>query len=112
MKRNVVKVVGKPWGRELWLVVEREYAGKILEVKKGRRLSLQHHVEKKESMYVLSGRVKLILDGEELVLCGGDCVTINPREVHRVEALSDARIVEFSTPQLDDVVRHEDDYGR
>jgi mannose-6-phosphate isomerase-like protein (cupin superfamily) len=112
MKRNRVKVVGKPWGRELWLALEDEYAGKVLEVRKGCRLSLQHHVRKKESMFVLSGSVKLSVDGKDLVLKEGDCITIEPGDVHRLEALSDARVVEFSTPELDDIVRHEDDYGR
>ena len=112
MRCNRVKVVGKPWGRELWLAVEGEYAGKILEVRGGCRLSLQHHVRKKESMFVLSGSVKLFVDGKDLILKEGDSVTIEPGEVHRLEALSDARVVEFSTPELDDVVRHEDDYGR
>jgi mannose-6-phosphate isomerase-like protein (cupin superfamily) len=112
MRRNVVKVVEKPWGRELWLAVEEEYAGKILEVNKGHRLSLQYHREKKESLYVLGGRVRLVGEGADLVLKKGDSVTIDPKVVHRIEALSNAKIVEFSTPQLCDVVRLEDDYKR
>jgi mannose-6-phosphate isomerase len=112
MRRNVVRVVEKPWGRELWLVVEGEYAGKVLEVRKGCRLSLQYHERKRESMYVLEGRLKLLVDGREELLEVGDSVTIEPEEVHRLEALSDARVVEVSTPQVDDVVRLEDDYGR
>jgi len=112
MRRNVVRVVEKPWGRELWLAVEDEYAGKILEVRAGCRLSEQFHERKKESMFVLAGRVRLVVGSREVVLAEGDCVTILPGEVHRLEALSDVRVVEFSTPELDDVVRREDDYGR
>jgi len=108
----VVRVVEKPWGRELWLAVEDEYAGKILEVRAGCRLSEQFHERKKESMFVLAGRVRLVVGSREVVLAEGDCVTILPGEVHRLEALSDVRVVEFSTPELDDVVRREDDYGR
>ncbi|MBM3308741.1 MAG: cupin domain-containing protein [Candidatus Altiarchaeales archaeon] len=109
-----MKVVVKPWGRELWLVVEKEYAGKILEVKKGKRLSLQYHEVKKESMYVLSGHGEFTVGGDVFELKEGDnvTITINPREVHRVKALSDLRIIEISTPHLDDVVRVEDDYRR
>jgi mannose-6-phosphate isomerase-like protein (cupin superfamily) len=112
MKRNVVKVVDKPWGRELWLAVEGEYAGKILEVRKGCRLSLQYHERKKESMFLLEGQAKLTVDGKEVMLAVGDSVTIEPEEVHRLEALSDVKVIEISTPQVEDVVRLEDDYGR
>jgi len=112
MKRNKVKVVVKPWGRELWLVVEEEYAGKILEVKKGCRLSLQYHKVKKESMFFLEGKAKVTVGKKTLVLREGDSITIKPGEVHRVEALSDVRIFEVSTPHLNDLVRVEDDYGR
>jgi mannose-6-phosphate isomerase-like protein (cupin superfamily) len=112
MKRNAVRVVEKPWGREVWLVVEREYAGKLLEVKKGNRLSLQYHKRKKESMFVLEGRAVLTVGRRNLPISEGDCVTIKPGEVHRITALSDVRIVEVSTPHVKDVVRLEDDYDR
>lgn len=112
MKRNVMKVVDKPWGREVWLAVEGEYAGKILEVRKGCRLSLQYHERKKESMFLLEGQAKLTVDGNEVMLGVGDSVTIEPEEVHRLEALSDVKVIEISTPQVEDVVRLEDDYGR
>ena len=112
MKRNVVRVVVKPWGREVWLAVEREYAGKILEVKKGARLSLQYHKKKKESMFVLSGRSVLTVGKREFPFEEGDCVTIKPGVVHRIAAVSDVRIIEFSTPHLSDVVRLDDDFGR
>ena len=105
-------VIEKPWGREILFADEPEYAGKILEVYAGRRLSLQYHERKKESMYVIEGRLKMIHDDGETVLDVGDTLTIYPGDKHRVEALSDVRIIEVSTSHLDDVVRLEDDYER
>jgi mannose-6-phosphate isomerase-like protein (cupin superfamily) len=112
MEFNAVRKVGKPWGRELIIASEDKYAGKILEVRKGRRLSLQYHRRKKETMYVLSGRIRLTVDGESISVGAGKSITLEPGAVHRVEALQDARIIEVSTTQLDDVVRLDDDHGR
>jgi mannose-6-phosphate isomerase len=112
MKLVDVEVVEKPWGREIILAHEDEYAGKIIEVKKGHRLSYQYHKQKKETMYVLSGRMKLVYKGGEKILEEGDSVTLEPGDRHRVEALQDLSFIEVSTSQLDDVVRLEDDYGR
>ena len=112
MEFNEIRVVDKPWGREIHLAVEDEYVGKILEVKAGSRLSLQYHEKKKETMYVLDGKLKLTLDGETEVVGPGKAVTITPSMRHRVEAVEDSRIIEVSTTELDDVVRVEDDYGR
>lgn len=106
------RVVPKPWGREVWFGNEPEYAGKILEVTRGHALSLQKHVQKKETMYLWSGRVRVHLNGDEFVLDAGGALTINPGDVHRVEALEDSVILEVSTPHLDDLVRLEDRYGR
>jgi quercetin dioxygenase-like cupin family protein len=105
-------IVPKPWGREVWFGNEPEYAGKILEVSQGHALSLQKHVEKKETMYLWSGRVRVHLNGDEFILDAGAALTINPGDVHRVEALEDTVILEVSTPHLDDLVRLEDRYGR
>ena len=112
MKHIDVRIIEKPWGREIWLAFEDEYAGKILEVTKGSRLSYQYHERKKETMYVLEGKIKLVHDGGELVLKEGQSVTIHPKDKHRIEALTDVKIVEVSTSHLDDLVRIEDDYGR
>jgi len=109
---NVINVVGKPWGREIHFAVEDKYVGKILEVKAGHRLSHQYHRRKKETMYVLEGRVRLTLGDEVEVIGRGMSVTLKPGVRHRVEALEDARIIEVSTSHLDDVVRLEDDHGR
>ena len=112
MRYNKIKVVKKPWGRELHFAVEDEYAGKILEVKKGHRLSLQYHRNKKETMYILEGKVKFTLGGKTRTVGIGKSITVEPHTKHRVEALKDTRIIEVSTSELDDVVRVEDDYNR
>jgi mannose-6-phosphate isomerase len=112
------KRVDKPWGWELiWALTER-YAGKVLFVKAGESLSLQFHNVKDESWYVLEGRAHLQLGkaGEgilgEQVIVAGEAFRLRPGTVHRVKALDDTRILEVSTPHLDDVVRLEDSYGR
>lgn len=113
------KVVSKPWGRELWLVhASPHYAVKILEVRVGKRLSLQYHREKFETGYVLAGRGRLTLEDpttrklQVLEIGAGDYYSVVPPQRHRLEAVTDLRILETSTPQLHDVVRIEDDSGR
>jgi mannose-6-phosphate isomerase-like protein (cupin superfamily) len=110
--------VEKPWGWELIWAETEAYAGKVLFVKAGESLSLQFHKVKDESWYVLEGRahVQLGKAGEgvlaEEVIVAGAAFRFRPGTVHRVRALEDTRILEVSTPQLDDVVRLEDSYGR
>lgn len=106
------KIVEKPWGREIWYAHEEQYAGKILEVKKGFALSLQKHERKMETMYLQSGRILYHFNGRDFEFTPGMCLTIRPGDVHRVEALEDSVILEVSTPHLDDVIRLEDRYGR
>lgn len=106
------KIVDKPWGREVWYAHEDGYAGKIIEVMQGHALSLQKHDRKHETMYLQSGRLLYHLNGDEFELQSGQCITIRPGDVHRVTALEDSVILEVSTPELDDVVRLEDRYGR
>ncbi|MFZ2455191.1 MAG: cupin domain-containing protein [Candidatus Altiarchaeia archaeon] len=112
MECKPVKIVGKPWGREIWLCVEKEYAGKILEIKKGCRTSLQYHNKKKESMYVLKGVLQITYPDGERILKEGESVTMTPGDRHRLCAVKDLILIEVSTPELDDVVRLEDDHGR
>ena len=107
----------KPWGYELLYALTPLYAGKILFVKKGYRLSLQYHREKDESMYLLQGKVLFTIQRKnetltEIVRESGFCLHIPPMTTHRLEALEDATLLEVSTPQLGDVVRLQDDYGR
>jgi mannose-6-phosphate isomerase len=110
--------VEKPWGHELIWAVAEEYAAKLLFVRAGESLSLQFHNVKDEAWYVLEGRAELELGGpgERLlnkeVIRPGAAFRFPPGTVHRLTAVDDTTIVEVSTPQLDDVVRLEDRYGR
>ena len=113
-----VRRVEKPWGHELIWALSDAYCGKLLFVKAGGALSLQFHNEKDESWLVQSGKVKLEL-GEagqsvlhEEVISAGAAFRYRPGTVHRVTAIEDTTILEVSTPELDDVVRLEDRYGR
>ena len=107
----------KPWGKEIWFAQTENYAGKLLYVNKAARLSLQYHEHKIETQYLFSGRVKLTFGQEEnnlqeIILNPGDKFDIYPYTIHRVEGLKDSIIFEVSTPELDDVVKLADDYGR
>ena len=110
--------VEKPWGHELIFVVTDRYAGKLIFVKAGESLSLQFHKVKDEAWYILDGRAQLELGapGERVlaseVVGRGASFRFQPGTVHRVQALEDTTILEVSTPELDDVVRLEDRYGR
>lgn len=111
-----VRQVPKPWGYELiWGHTDR-YVGKVLHINAGESLSLQYHEMKDETLYVIRGKVALELrDGEErrkVTLAVGEAFHIPPRLIHRISAEEDSDIVEVSTPELDDVVRLEDRYGR
>ncbi len=106
------KIVPKPWGREIWYAHEERYAGKVLEINAGHILSLQKHERKHETMYLQSGRLLFHYNGTEFEMEPGDCITIRPGDIHRMEALEDAVLLEVSTPELDDVIRLEDRYGR
>ena len=109
--------VEHPWGHEdIWARPGRS-AGKILSIRKGHRLSLQLHERKDESIYVLRGVLRLTLENEagqlEIAeLAAGEHRHIAPGRQHRFEAVEDCDLVEVSSPELDDVVRLEDDYGR
>jgi mannose-6-phosphate isomerase len=106
------KIVEKPWGREIWYAHTTSYAGKVLEVKAGKRLSLQKHQIKEETLYLLSGKVRLTFNEGIYDWEPGQAVHIPPGTVHRFEALEDSMLLEVSTPYLDDVIRLEDDYNR
>lgn len=112
------RIVLKPWGRERIIEANEKYAFKILEVDPGHRLSLQYHDRKMETMYCVYGCGTLFLVAEgysrEMTLLPGRHVTIQPGTVHRLEASETSPLVvmEASSPELDDVVRLEDDYQR
>ena len=110
--------VDKPWGHELIWALSEEYAGKLLSVKAGHKLSLQFHRQKDESWYLLEGRAEVEFAGPgegvtiSEVIVPGAAFRIRPGTVHRIRALEDSVMLEVSTPHLDDVVRLEDHYGR
>jgi mannose-6-phosphate isomerase len=110
-------IVTKPWGHELiWSKTDR-YVGKILHVKGGEALSLQYHEVKDETIMVLSGRLRFeyFAEGEKptaTILGPREPFHITPGLRHRMIAIEDTDVLEVSTPELDDVVRLEDRYGR
>ena len=109
--------VEKPWGYELiWADTDR-YVGKVLHVTAGHALSLQYHERKDETIHVLRGEMRFLVgpsaDRVEMVtLREGESYHVTPGTVHRMEAVTDVDILEASTPDLEDVVRLEDRYGR
>jgi mannose-6-phosphate isomerase len=108
--------VEKPWGYELiWARTDR-YVGKILHVRAGHVLSLQYHNRKDETMHLLRGELILRIQPgstlEERRITAGESVHIPPKLIHQIEAISDSDVLEASTPELDDLVRLQDRYGR
>jgi quercetin dioxygenase-like cupin family protein len=111
-----VTKVDKPWGYELhWAKTDR-YVGKLIHVNKGHALSLQYHQQKDETIFLWSGRLlfEMDIDGQLTAreMAPGEAVHITPPTVHRMTAIEDCDIFEVSTPELHDVVRLEDRYGR
>ena len=110
-------IIKKPWGYEkIWAHTDK-YVGKLLYIKRGHRLSEQFHQIKDETIYVLEGVLQLELDGasEILYLIKGDSYRIERGRIHRFVAPkhgSDVELMEVSTPELDDVIRTQDDYNR
>jgi len=110
--------VDKPWGYELIWALTDAYCGKLLHVDAGHALSLQFHREKDETIYVQHGRVEFTIGeaGDAMpnteVVAAGCAFRVKPGTIHRMHALEDSTLLEVSTPQLDDVVRLEDRYGR
>jgi mannose-6-phosphate isomerase len=111
-----MRTVPKPWGHELIFAETDRYAGKILQLEGGHSLSLQYHERKDETLYVLEGEVVLTVEIEgvmrDIRLGAGEAFRVRPRMRHRLRAERTCRLVEVSTPELDDVVRLEDAYGR
>jgi len=108
--------VEKPWGYELhWAKTDR-YVGKLIHVNKGHALSLQYHNKKDETIFLWSGKLLFEIEiGGQLTsreMNPGEAVHVTPKTVHRMTAIEDSDIFEVSTPELDDVVRLKDNYGR
>ena len=117
MSTGAGRRVEKPWGHEELWAEGPGYVGKLLIVRAGHRLSLQHHRLKVETIRVLTGSVEFSLgdapDAMQSEIVGpGAVIHIPAGRLHRMRAITDVELVEVSTPELDDVVRHADDYGR
>jgi mannose-6-phosphate isomerase len=113
------KRVEKPWGYEIWWAQTERYVGKILHVNEGASLSLQYHNVKDETILVQRGRLLFETRGKDeagelrkMEMGPGDVFRITPGTLHRMTGLEDCDLVEVSTPEIDDVVRLEDRYGR
>ncbi len=117
MGTRPARFVHKPWGHEEIFAETDRYVGKLLAIKSGESLSLQYHEKKVETLRVLEGEVRFETGGsaealEAADLKPGDVFHIPPGLIHRMEALTDCTLIEVSTPELDDVVRLSDRYGR
>jgi mannose-6-phosphate isomerase-like protein (cupin superfamily) len=106
--RKPVHIEPKSWGREVWIVNNDLYCGKILEIRKGKRCSLHFHKLKKESFYLRVGRLRVVVkespeasEKEQFELAPGDCMDIPTGLVHQMEALEDSELFEFSTQHFD-----------
>ena len=114
---EIMQIIEKPWGKEEVVEINERYMMKKLTMWKGHRCSLQYHNVKQETIYVLSGRLR-ILSGptkdnlSDRVYEPDTYITIPPGSVHRMEAVEDCVYLEASTPEMEDVVRLSDDYQR
>ena len=113
-----MRTITKPWGKEeIWAETDK-YVGKLLYINKGHRLSRQYHVKKDETFYVQKGKMILeigdpMVDNMQMIpMKKGDSFHCPPNTVHRMIATTDVKVFEVSTPELDDVVRLDDVYGR
>jgi mannose-6-phosphate isomerase len=108
--------VEKPWGYEVHWAHTNRYVGKVIHVNKGHALSLQYHNVKDETIFLWSGKLlfEIEVDGQltQREMLPGEAVHVTPKTVHRMTALEDSDILEASTPELQDVVRLKDNYGR
>jgi mannose-6-phosphate isomerase len=116
MTEKLPRKIEKPWGFELLFAQTPQYAGKLIFVKKEHSLSLQYHEIKDETMYLFQGEALLEIEvGGKMTsktFKPGQSVRVPPHTKHRLKAIEDTMLFEVSTPELDDVVRLEDDYGR
>lgn len=111
-----MRKVDKPWGHEIIWAETQHYAGKFLFINKGHKLSRQYHLQKEETFFVQSGELTLEIGSVDnmftLNLVAGQSYHCPPKTIHRMIAVTDVVVIEVSTPELTDVIRVEDDYGR
>ena len=115
--KHTPRRVEKPWGYELIWADTSKYVGKLLHIQAGEALSLQYHERKDETIHLLSGEMRFSAgrsetDLEDIDLRAGESFHVSTGTVHRMVAITDCDVLEASTPDLDDVVRLEDRYGR
>jgi len=111
----MIEKIDKPWGYEIIWAKTDKYVGKILHINKGQKLSLQYHEKKMETIYVQNGNLELHLQDKIVILHEGQTFHIIPNTIHRFACPNNnesVELLEVSTPELDDVVRLRDDYGR
>lgn len=112
-----MKIINKPWGKEEIIEINNMYMLKKLTMWKGHRCSLQYHNKKKETIYILSGKLRIYQGKSQKNLISkiygpNETVTLVPKIIHRMEAVEDSIYLEASSPELEDVVRLTDDYNR
>lgn len=112
-----MKIVAKPWGKEIWLELNDRYCFKRIEINAGHRTSLQYHHHKIETIYILEGQAEVWLENEsgdleQHTFETSDSYSVFPPRKHRVKAVTDLVVLEVSTPEVDDIVRVADDTGR
>lgn len=111
------KVVQKPWGKEIWLELNDNYCYKRIHINAGTRTSFQYHEKKLETNFIASGEAEIWLENDEgeiikTKMGPGEYFTVHPPKKHRVIAITDLILMEVSTPEVDDVIRIQDDAFR
>lgn len=102
----------KPWGEETLIELTENYAVKRLYIKSGEQTSYQYHREKEETFIVIGGEGIVHIEGEDHIIKSGDVLTIHPKKKHTTIAIKNLSIIEISSPEINDVVRLSDKYGR
>ena len=106
------QIIEKPWGHEEILELNDRYCLKILKINGGYRLSLQYHNIKHETLYILTGKWEIVHGSIIETFFPGNFIVILPKVLHRISAIIDTTILEMGTPELNDIIRILDDYGR
>ena len=111
------KIVQKPWGKEIWLELNEKYCYKRIYINAGTRTSFQYHTHKLETNFIADGEAEIWLENndgtiEKKIMKSGEYFTVHPPKKHRVIAITDVVLMEVSTPEVDDVIRLDDDMSR
>ena len=112
-----MKTIYKPWGKELWLELNDKYCYKRIHINAGTKTSYQYHIKKLETNYIIKGKAEVWLENDEgvvekKIMKAGEYFNVTPPRKHRVIAITDIILQEVSTPEVDDVIRIEDDTNR